>query len=394
MTIKNYSKKFIIWILVITIASCSKYERTNPNDLLGSEGTPTLAIDGYEVISDNNGDAKLQKNETATLNVLVNNTGTKLTQISSAVFTSNSTKLVIENFSSLNTMTCYVGKTNSIGNLRIKVASNATVGETLTCNVKLTDKSGNIFNTTLNLTVSDLKPSVLSIARAELKGLNEVDNSNYGYYEKGLTPKIEMDITTNGNADYFDNLKITITSLNAAYPYQFSKTLFADMPAGMPFSFEVWLDCLPQSIPNNTNLPLNIAITDNQGGTVEKQINVKIFPNSAKLDFTSYEIWNGGLTPGSMVFIDCVVKNSGGRALAFTQSGAKISTTSSYLDNLSIQITNGTINQNETSNTLVGFSAKIASNCPVGTKIPITIELTTSETCTTKFISVVQLDVE
>jgi hypothetical protein len=95
-----------------------------------------------------------------------------------------------------------------------------------------------------------------------------------------------------------------------------------------------------------------------------------------------------------LVFIDCVVKNSGGRALAFTQSGAKISTTSSYLDNLSIQITNGTISQNETSNNLVSFSAAIASNCPVGTKIPVTIELTSNESCPTKFTSVVQLVVE
>ena len=393
MAIKNYSKKIIFWVLVITITSCSKYERTNPNDILGSNGTPILAIDGYKVISDNNGDAKLQKNETATLSVLVNNTGTKLTQLTSAIFTSNSTKLVIENFILENTMMCYVGKTNSIGNLRIKVASNANVGEMFTCNVKLTDKAGNVFNTTLNLTVSDFKPSNLSFNSVVFEGFEDAVGSTR-VYTKVLTPYIRMEINNNANTEYNDYLNFTITSLDAQYPYQYSNKFDAIIPSSNAGNFEFPLDCLPQYMPDNYNLVLNVAITDKFGGSIEKQITVKMFKNLAKLDFTSFEIWNGGLNPGSLVFIDCVVKNSGGRVLAFSQSGAKISTTSSYLDDLSIQITNGTISQNETSNNLVSFSAAIASNCPVGTKIPVTIELTSNESCPTKFTSVVQLVVE
>ena len=223
MAIKNYSKKIIFWVLVITITSCSKYERTNPNDILGSNGTPILAIDGYKVISDNNGDAKLQKNETATLSVLVNNTGTKLTQLTSAIFTSNSTKLVIENFILENTMMCYVGKTNSIGNLRIKVASNANVGEMFTCNVKLTDKAGKVFNTILNLKiVRDSKPSNFSINSLVFEGYEEAVNNSV-VYSKGLTPYIRIEIINKDSVNFDDSLTLTIRSLDASYPYLFSE---------------------------------------------------------------------------------------------------------------------------------------------------------------------------
>lgn len=394
MAIKNYSKKIIFWVLVVTIASCSKYERTNPNDISGPNGTPILSIDGFEVISDNNGDAKIQKNETATLKVLVKNTGSKIAQISSAVFTSNSAKLVVENFTPENDMIGYVGKVSSLGNLRIKVSSNASVGETLSCKAKLTDKTGNVFNTTLTVIVSELKPSVLSISTANLMGYNEADNSEYGNYSKGLTPMLSLIMENKGTETYYGDLKFTITSLNSAYPYLFTETIVDEIAPGSQPDYQIKLDCLPQNLPNNTNLLLNIAVADNQGGTVEKQINVLVKSNIAKLDFTSFDIWRGSQTPGSTIYIDCTLLNSGGRALSFSQSGAKISTTSSYLNSLSINVIDGKIDQNESNNTLVSFSAAIASNCPVGTKIPVTIELTTNESCPTKFTSVVQLVVE
>ncbi|MFZ4800324.1 MAG: hypothetical protein ACOYMA_22735 [Bacteroidia bacterium] len=393
MTIKNYSKNFIICALVITIASCSKYERTNPNDLLGSDGTPVLAIDGYEVIIDNNGDTKLQKGETATLKVLVKNTGNKVTQINTAIFTSNSTKIVIENFSPVNNLTSYAGKTNSIGNLRIKIASNATVGETLTCNAKLTDKDGRVFNSTLTFIVSEPKPSVLSIISADIKGLND-ENLSFINYSKGLSPIFQMAVQNNSNNYYNDDLTINITSLNSTYPYQFTIKEFANISSKGLANVEIWLDCLPTNIPNNTILPINVAVTDKFGETVEKQINVTMRPNISKLDFISFEIWSGSETRGSYVALNSIVKNSGGKTLNFHQSGAKISTTSPYLDILSIQIINETINQNETSNNLFSFGARISSNCPVNTKMPITIELSTNEKCPTKFTSVVELEIK
>lgn len=393
MEIINYSKKIIIWVLVITITSCSKYERTNPNDLLGPEGTPALAMDGYEVISDNNGDAKLQKNETATLKVLVKNTGTKVTQITSAVFTSNSSKLVIENFSPDNIMMGYVNKSISIGKLRIKVASNATVGDIYTCNVKLTDKTGNIFNTSLKLVVSELKQNNFSFSWIEFLGFEDF-TSNYQFYTKGLTPYIQMNINNNSTVNYNDFIIFTVTSLDAQYPFQYSIKSNASILSGSNSTFKFMLDCLPQNIPDDFKLVLNIAITDKLGGSLEQKITEIIYKNTAKLNFNYYRIWSGSPTPGSTFFAECEVENTGGRTLVFSQNNGKISTTSKYLSNLTINSKNESIKPFYTSNSLVGFSATIASNCPVGTKIPITIELTTSETCPTKFTSVVQLVVE
>lgn len=390
---KNNLTKSVVYLLVFVLASCTKYERNNPNDVLGTDGTPNVAIETYEVISDNNSDAKLQKGETATIDILVKNTGTKFTQIASAIFTSNSNKLTVTNFTLAETAISYVGKPSKIGALQIKLASNLAPGETVSCNAKLTDKAGNMFNTTLTLVISEAKPSTLSFADLEIYGLNDA-NGDLGDYQKGLTPELSMVIENKDAKDYEGDLIVTVTSLNASYPFQFTKTEPAYIYANDNSQIYFSLDCLPQNVPDNASLPLLVTVTDKFGGSIEYPKTIVMRTNTAKIDFTTYELWSGSPEPGSSMIIEATVINTGGRSLYFEQSGAKISTTSTYLSQLQIDLSSPAISPNQSMQNFFTIYATVKPNCPRGIQIPITVELSTSGACPTKFTSTVALNIQ
>ncbi|TAE79563.1 MAG: hypothetical protein EAY81_11125 [Bacteroidetes bacterium] len=395
MTFKKYAIQGLFCTLLFGITACSKYERNNPNDLLNASGTPNVVIAGYEVISDNNSDRKLQKGETAGIYVELKNTGTKLAQIKTVEFVSKSPKVTINGFEISKTTTSYVGKPTYIGVLRVVLAKDVTEGQTFTCEAKLTDTEGNVFNTQLTLTVSAAKQSIFSLASVAVRGQNYVRGTEYSY-SKGLTPLVKLVMGNNSGKDYIDDIVVKITSLNAAYPFEHTITYGLAIPVTSSWQVDIPSnDCFPQNIPDNTVLPVMISVTDKDGGYIEKETSVTIRPNTAKLDFTLFSIVSGSRLPGNRLTVSMDVTNSGVRDLKFSPSKVKITSTSSYLNSFNVF---GSfiefIDRGDFAEGFCTFGFDIAPNCPNGIEIPIDVEVTTEEPCPTTFKTTVNVTVD
>lgn len=394
MSFKKYAIQSLFCTLLLGLTACSKYERNNPNDLLNTDGTPNLAIAGYAVKADDNNDANLQKRETATLNILVSNNGTKLAQIKSINFTSNSSKLSVLSFTLLNNALSLVNKQTAIGELKIKIADDATAGEKLTCNATITDKSGAVFNSVLTMVISEVKPSALDITQLTIRGFDENDGNRYEY-AKGYIPEVSLMIQNKGNVAFpSGQIKMTLTSLNPTYPFSYSHTdyisaLSSNQSEG--FSFE--MDCLPNNIPNNGTLKMRFTISDELGGTLERDIDVVMKPSSAKLEWDFY-LWAGDPFPGEGYELNATVLNSGTRILKFSQSNVKITSTSPYLSNLSFTLNQSRLNPGEQIDDFFTIYATVSSNCPSGSQIPIKVELLPDHKCATPFTTTVYTDVQ
>ena len=217
---KTNFKILFVFCSIILFGCVKDLDRDNPldnyaseNDNLSennsSEEKSGLFVDGFQIISDNNGDLKVNKGESIKLSVKIKNgTSETINEVKATISCSNQYVSNIINSgpksfynngyssSSYNYINSGAWGTTSYDDyLEFDVSEVAPDDTVLVFDVKITDESGNIWNDTLKVTVVSINAS-LSVQGFTI----ESDNNDDSKVNKGESIKLSIKLQNTGSS--------------------------------------------------------------------------------------------------------------------------------------------------------------------------------------------------
>ena len=212
--------------LLIFVGCVKDLDRDNPLDNYasennGSEGKSGLFVEGLEIVSDNNGDLKVNKGESIKLSVKIKNgtsetiNGVKSTISCSNEYVSNIINKGPKSFYNNGWGSSYDyinsgawGTTNYDNYLEFDVSEEAPNDTVLVFDVKITDEFGHIWNDTFKVTVVSTDAS-LSFQSFTV----ESDNNDDSKVNKGESIKLSLKLQNSG-ASKANGIKAEISCLS------------------------------------------------------------------------------------------------------------------------------------------------------------------------------------
>jgi len=279
--------KYLSTILVafsIILCGCEKLipdlPRNNPLD--GKNDTAMVAgvslkYSSYNVVGDNNNDGVINKGETVYLKVYLANNGSSAANSVKATFsTSNSyvslfaptTQVNYSNIAAGSTQYGSTGyATNGYYTIKFTISNSAPNNTQIPININITDEGGNTWTSSFSVTVQGTGAQI-SYSSYSVVG----DNNNDGVINKGETVYLKVYLANNGSSAA-NSVKATFSTSNS-YVSLFAPTTqvnFSNIAAGntqygstgyATNGYYTIKFTISSSAPTNTQIPINISITD------------------------------------------------------------------------------------------------------------------------------------
>lgn len=335
---------YLTFITIMLFTACKKYERDNPNDLLGiTEGSNNIAFNEFKITDDVSGDGKLQKFETGKLWLSFKNLGGKISsQITKVELSAVGDIVVFGTDPIILKDRIMVDKQEY--NLKVDFfvpdIPNPSNKTEATANISFID--GTTAKVKFNIDITPTKASKLSIKSAYLRGYNEVDNT-YSPYQKGLTPILVLTLTNNSSTAYQGKLNLGMLHIGSQYAYEnHSELNDVNLAAGQTGTYNVNVGCFPVELPDNYSSPSQINIYDKDSGWVQGSTTFN-HSQGPYYDFNvDFYPFNSIIEVGKPFSIDVVCLNNESFPLYFLQEGAnaKIGTgsTGAKLENVRVEL--------------------------------------------------------
>ena len=412
---------FVLFALILF--GCVKdLDRDNPldsyaNDTNNSSGTNTseeesgLFVESFDIISDNNGDLKVNKGESIKLSVKIKN-GTSMTinKVRGTISCSNEYVLNMINagpksffkdgFSSYYD---YIlagswGKASSYNYLEFDVSESAPDDIDLEFDIELIDQDGNIWNDTFVVSVVSTNSS-LSVQGFTIKS----DNNGDLKVNKGETIQLSVSLQNSGSSQAI-GVKGEISSsspyvsnmLNVG-PSAFSENgssysnYISPGGLGNTSSYNYLEFDVSEDAPIGAQLTFSIKITDESGNIWNDTFVVIVGAIDAKLSVQGFTIKsdNNGdekVNKGETIKLSIKLQNSG-LSKAVGVKG-EISSTSPYVSNIinagsksfyqngssySNYINSGSLGETSSYNYL---EFDVSENTPIGTEVSFSVKIT------------------
>ncbi|GHT51471.1 hypothetical protein AGMMS49982_08990 [Bacteroidia bacterium] len=356
-----------------------------------------VAVSHYTVVSDNNNDSIINKGETVSLRVYLGNKGTSTAKGVKATFSTNDA--LVSEFTPTSAVTYgeipsvastgYVYTNSGSFTIKFKVSSSASAGAKIPISISIMDESGNTWTDNFDVTVEGTTAQLEYASHS----IYSEDNGD-GTINKGETVSLKVYLKNSGTSKAL-GVKATFAT-TSAYVSGFTPTAqitYGDIAAGSSVGGSSLANytirfTVSTTTPANTQIPISIDMVDASGNTWTDDFSVTVVATTAQLAYYGYSVYadsnsDGIINHGETVSLRMYLKNSG----IGSTSAVKVtfSTTNSYVSGLTptTQINYGTISAG--TNKWVdytGYSSyytirfAISASTPVGTQIPININMT------------------
>ncbi len=255
-----------------------------------------IAYSNHNVVYDNNNDGIINKGETVYLKVYLGNNGSSTANSVKATFSISSsyvsqlsptTQVSYGDISAGGTQYGQTGYTPSYTDyytIKFTVSSSTPTNMQIPINISITDESGNTWTSSFNVTVQ------ATGAQIAYSNHNVVyDNNSDGIINKGETVYLKVYLGNNGSSTA-NSVKATY-SISSSYVSQLSPTTqvsYGNISAGgtqygqtgyTPSYTDYYTIkfTVSSSTPTNTQIPINISITDESSNTWSSSFNVTVY---------------------------------------------------------------------------------------------------------------------
>jgi uncharacterized protein (DUF302 family) len=373
---------------------------------------PSIEFDKYSVYSDNNEDRIVNKGETVGLQVWLKNTGTRVAKSVKATFSTSS--IYVSSFTPTaqisygdiaegNTqMVDYIGYSANY-TIKLTISSSTPADTQIPINISITDESGNMWTESFNVTVVATNAQITYDKYSVYS-----DNNEDRIINKGETVGLQVWLKNTGTSTA-KGVKATF-STSSTYVSSFTPTAqisYGDISAGnskmvdyIGYATNYTIRfTISSSTPADTQIPINISITDESGNTWTESFNVTVAATNAQIIYEKHSVYSdnnddGIVNKGETVELQVWLKNTGTSAAKGVK--ATFSTTSAYISDFTptTQINYGDIAAgNSKMIDYLGYNINytiqftISSSTPPGIQIPINISITdeSSNTWTESF---------
>lgn len=276
----NISAISFVFITAVMVFGCKKYERDNPNDVLGiAKGNSTIAFNDYKITDDISGDGKLQKLETGKLWLSLKNTGQKISsQIRSIQFSSKANLLRFTSSPIILNNYVLVGKQDYNVVVDFK-ASDIQVTENkveVTATMNLLDGTTSVV--TFNVEVIPIKTSKLSIQSLSIRSFDQY-SKDYVSYTKGQSPVLTILLRNNSTDAYNGKLRFGVSHVGSTYSFNsIAELQNVNLAPGQLGVYNVKLSCFPTELPDNYISLCDIGVYDQDSGFVKWQYTLNHSP--------------------------------------------------------------------------------------------------------------------
>ncbi|MGC3977386.1 MAG: hypothetical protein QM751_03645 [Paludibacteraceae bacterium] len=423
-TLKN-----IVYIMLCSLlfAGCEDVEflnlkRDNPLDGKNNanmQGGVALKFESYSVYSDNNDDGIINKGETVQLKVCLANTGSSTAKAVKATFSTTSdyvsgvTPTSQVNYGEITGNSTkwadYQGNNGSYEGyayyytIKFTVSNSTPANTNIPINIDITDGNGYTFTSNFDVKVEGTDAQIT---------YNEFsvysDNNGDKIVNKGETVQLKVSLKNTGSSAA-KAVKATF-STTSSYISDFTPTSqvnYGDIAAygikwadyqgnngtyeGYAYYYTIKFT-VSNTTPANTNIPVNISITDESGNTWTSNFNVKVEATNAQITYNEYSVYSDNdkiVNKGETVQLKVSLKNTGSGAAKAVK--ATFSTTSSYISGFTptSQVNYGDIaaygikwaDYQGNNGTYEGYAYyytvkfTVSSSTPTNTQIPISISI-------------------
>ncbi len=392
MRLNKNTATLILFILLFT--NCKKYERNNPNDLNGGEGTPNVSFDNFIVVADNNNNEVIQANEDISLQIFTKNTGSKITEIATVTVTSTSNLITIKGFEKEQAAYSYVGRQSLIGVLNAKIVNSAKIGSSIPISIQFTDKSNRVFTSTFSIVVKEPVLSVLEFNWSpSIYGVDEKDTKKLLTYSKGLIPILYFGLANDSSNAYNGDIKVKVVSKNPKYPYTSIKTIYNESFQGLETKyFGVRLDCFPSNFPDSIKVDFEIVIFDKFNGVLN-YIEAVDFGTQNKMVIRSLNLEVGAtIKPGTLLRFAMYCSNLSSIDLKLNPN-IILDVNSKYVTNANFTIEKTALNAYEDGFPIY-FSGFLTNDCVKGQKVRVGLKIQAINNCPTTFEFPIDVEIQ
>jgi len=343
-----------------------------------------IAFSDYTVYSDNNGDKIINKGETVGLRVTLKNVGT-ITAYNVGAYFSTTSSYVTFTTASVSYGDISAGNTSTPYDIiRFTVSNTAPAGTQIPIDISITDNIGNTWTDSFTVTVQ-------ATGAQMAYGTYTVytDDNNDKIINQG--ERVGLRVTLKNVGTSKANGVMATFSTASSYVSNFSPTTpvsYGDISAGGSYTV-IYSDYIirftvSNAAPADTEIPINISMTDESGNTWTDSFSVTVQVTNAQIAYGTYYVYsdNNGdkiINKGETVGLQINLKNEGTSAVNGVM--AAFSTTSPYVSNFtpSTYINYGNISgggsYTATANTGYTIRFIVSNTAPAGTQIPIDINI-------------------
>jgi hypothetical protein len=255
------------------LIACLK--RDNPLDKdNNANNRVSLEFDSYKVYSDNNGDSIINKGETIRLNVSLKNTGTgtakavKATFSTTSSYVSNLTPTTQISYGDIAANSIKWENTENHYAIQFTVSTTTPNNTNIPIDINIVDENGNTWTSSFDVTVS---PTDANVTYNSFNIYS--DNNNDGIINKGETLRLNVSLENTGTATA-KGVKATFTT-TSSYVSNLTPTTqisYGDIAADsvawyQTENYYVIQFTVSATTPNNTSIPIDINIVDENGNT-------------------------------------------------------------------------------------------------------------------------------
>ena len=393
-TVKNTTPDNSIIPITVTMVDEIGNTWTSSFDITVLPTNALLSFDSYLINSENNGDSIINKGETVKLNVKLKNKGKSSAVAVKATFTTSSE--FITGFKS--TENLLYGDFNSGDSKYYKISTDNVIEFTvkdstpdnsiIPITVTMVDETGNTWTDNFNLQILPFK--IILVYDGYI--INSENNGD-GFINKGEKIKLNVKLknvglnTANAVVTNFTTTSEFITGFNSAENIKYGDiNSGASIWYGNSKSNNVIEFTVKTNTPDNTIIPINVAMADESGNTWTSVFNLLVIASKASVTFDNFIInsennGDGFINKGETVKLNVRLKNIGlSTAVAvkttFTSTSPNISVFNSAENLLYGDIDPGTTSwygYNYSNNNVIEFTVKTTT--PDNSIIPISVNM-------------------
>jgi len=406
----------ILFDVILFLSSCEKIipdlPRDNPldgkNDASLVDGV-SMAYSNNSVVYDNNNDDIINKGEIVYLKVFLVNNGTSTANSVKATFSISSPYVSLLSPVSQITYGDVSAGSSQYGQfsltpdyatyytIKFTVSSTTPTNTQIPININISDANGNTWTGSFNVTVQGISAQI-----AYSNNTVVYDNNSDGIINKGETVYLKVFLINNGtstanavkatftiSSSYVSSLspvsQITYGDISAGNSQYGQTSLVPDYSTYYTIKFNV-----SSSTPANTQIPININITDESGNTWTGSFNVTVQSTNAHIAYYSNNIVydnnsDGIINKGETVYLKVFLINNGTSTANAVKATYTIS--SSYISQLSptSQILYGDLSAGNSQygqfsltpdySTYYTIKFTVSNTTPTNTQIPININI-------------------
>jgi len=368
-------KIFFILIAGLCLTACTEFDnieflnlkRDNPLDGKNNsdlKGGIDLKFDTYSVYKDNNNDEIINKGETVELRVCLKNTGSGTANAVKATFSTTSsyvsgfTPTAQINYGDISAYgTKWADYAGSSGTsdyylnyytIKFTVSNTTPANTNIPISINITDENNNTWTSSFDVKVEGTNAQISYNTFSVYK-----DNNGDEIVNKGETVELRVSLKNTGSSTA--NAVKAVFSTTSSYVSGFTPiaqvnygdisaygTKWADY-AGSSGVSEYYLNyytikfTVSNTTPANTNIPINISITDENNNTWTSSFDVKVEGTNAQISYNTFNVYKDNnndeiVNKGETVELRVSLKNTGSSAAKAVK--ASFSTTSSYISGI------------------------------------------------------------